>query len=212
MVYDAIDTNGTYHSDNSFRKKLAIAQDAPLIGLIARCVEGKGYDDFIKAAAIVMRQSKNAKFVIVGNGPGGDADYETSMRSLSRQLGLNGFLKWAGWQQDMGYVLRDMDIFVHASSTFPEGLPHVLLEAMVAGKPIVATALPSTKEVVVHEKTGLLVEPGNHQALAVGILKILSDSQMASNFVSAGRIRARELFSLDVHVRRIESIYYSLLY
>jgi glycosyltransferase involved in cell wall biosynthesis len=181
------------------------------VGLLARCVPGKGYEEFIRAASIICRQDSKAQFLIVGNGHGGDQAHEIQMQELAKQLKLQQRLLWAGWQRDTAAILDLLDIVVQASSTFPEGLSRVLLEAMAHGRPVVATSLPSTQEIITHGETGLLVEPGNSQALAEGILTLLRQPELAARYARRGREHVAAHFSLTEHARRITTLYDEVL-
>jgi glycosyltransferase involved in cell wall biosynthesis len=92
-----------------------------------------------------------------------------------------------------------------------EGFGLVLLEAMAAGKPIVASRVGPIPEVVVHGETGLLVEPGRSEPLAAALIELLGSPALAARFGVAGRRRAREHFSLDRMVTESEALYDRLL-
>src|SRR3989338_7959015 len=128
------------------------------------------------------------------------------MRALAQHIGLNGSLIWAGWREDISAVLRDLDIVVQASSTFPEGFGRVLIEAMVQERPIVATSIPAFAEVLDQGNAGLLVPPGDADALAQGILTLLEQREFAASLVRAGKQRVVEVFSLSAHTTRVEQL------
>ncbi|MGH7409967.1 MAG: glycosyltransferase, partial [Candidatus Methylomirabilis sp.] len=92
-----------------------------------------------------------------------------------------------------------------------EGFPNAVLEAMAAGKPVVASRVGGIAEAVIHEETGLLVPPGDDQALAEAILRLLEHPAEAARLGEAGRCRVTERFELDVMVNQYEAIYEELL-
>lgn len=193
------------------RESLGLPTKHPMVGLIARCVPGKGYEEFLHAAKLVTAQLPEAQFVIFGNGQGGDPRYETHVRRDADSLGLNGALIWAGWQSDMRMVYGAADLIVQASSTFPEGLSRVVLEAMAWGRPVVATDIVGNREAVRHQQTGLLVPPGDAQSLAEAILTLLRNPNVARMYGEHGKQRVTEQFSLQAHAERITQLYEEVL-
>ena len=193
------------------RARLGLAATHRVVGLVARCVPGKGYEEFLRAAALIRQALSEVTFLIVGNGAGGDAGYETSVRQLAGRLGLNGEVVWAGWQPDAQAIYGAVDVIVQASSTFPEGLSRVVLEAMAAGLPVVATDIVGNREAVLNRHTGLLVPPGNASALAEAILTLLRHPTIARLYGEQGRARAAESFSLAAHARRLSELYDELV-
>jgi len=174
-------------------------------------VEGKGYEEFLQAASLVLRRIPEARFLIAGNGPGGDSRYETSMRKLADDLGLNGSLLWAGWRRDIFSVLRSLNVVAQVSTSY-EGFGRVAVEALACGTPVVATSLPAFSEVLGNGEAGLLVLPGDAQALAQGIITLLEDRSLAEHLATQGRNRAQRLFSREAHVEKIEHLYREILH
>ena len=209
VVYDAVDApphdNGTA---NGLRKELGLSDGAPLVGLIGRCVPGKGHGEFIQAAAIVSKRCPEARFLIVGNGPCGKPEYEAKLRRLVDELRLNGTLIWVGWRDDLQQVLGELDVVAQVS-TSPEGFGRVAIEAMASGTPVIATSLPVFAEVI--GNAGWLVPPGDVKALAQGVQTLLEDRPHAQRLVAAGKQRVRNLFSLEAHARTLERIYDEVL-
>jgi glycosyltransferase involved in cell wall biosynthesis len=101
------------------------------------------------------------------------------------------------------------DLFVLPS--LYEGMPLAVLEAMAAGKPVVATAIGGTSEAVTNGVTGLLVTPGKPEDLAAAIRRLLADRELSANLARAGKQRALERFSSDAMVRGVERIYRELI-
>lgn len=189
------------------RAALGIPPAHRVVGLIARCVPGKGYEEFLAAARMVGDQRPDVSFVIFGNGAGGDAAYEQRVRRQADTLGLNGQVTWAGWRADPQAIYEALDIVVQASSTFPEGSSRVPLEAMMRRRPVIATNIIGNREVVRHQETGLLVAPGDARALADGMRTLLDDPQLARTYGAQGRERVETLFSVQAHAARIEDLY-----
>ena len=141
--------------------------------------------------------------VIVGDGPD-----RPELASEARRLGLESVVQLAGERNDVPELLAASDIFVLSSRS--EGLPLSILEAMAAGLPVVATTVGGVPELVLEGETGLLVPPGDPQALAGAIERLLDDSTLRGRLGAAGRIRVEERFDL-VSTRQAHLDLYSTL-
>ena len=195
---------------HGLRRALNIPDGHRVVGLVARCVPGKGYEEFLTAAKTVSAQVPDVTFVIVGNGRGGDDTYEARMKRLAQTLGLNRAVIWAGWQTDASALYRTLDIVVQASSTFPEGLSRVPLEAMAHGRAVVATDIVGNREAVVHQETGLLVPPGDPSALAQAISTLVRNPNVTERYGQQGRRRIQQHFSAETETDRVMRLYTAL--
>lgn len=205
VVYDAVAAPPRHNRvANGLRKELGLSNGVPLVGLIGRCVPGKGHGEFIQAATMVSKRYPAARFLIVGNGYGGNPEYEATLRRLVDELRLHGTVIWVGWRDDVQQVLSELDVVAQVS-TAPEGFGRVAIEAMASGTPVIATSLPVFAEVI--GNAGWWVPPGDVEALAQGLQTLLEDRPHAQRLVMAGKRRARDLFSLEAHARTLERIY-----
>ena len=212
VIYDGVPLNGLgIDGVPALRQDLGLPAAAPVVALLARCVPGKGYDAFLRAAALVRQREPSARFLIVGNGPGGDQAHEAAMRRLAEELGAQSVVVWGGWRNDTARIFALASVVVQASSTFPEGLSRVLLEAMAHGRPVVATSLPTTCEAIEHGETGLLAPPGDAHALAEAILTILNDRTLAERLGRQGCARVAQRFSPAAHAAAIMRMYDTVL-
>jgi glycosyltransferase involved in cell wall biosynthesis len=212
VIYNAAESDAATSADtNGFRRELGVSAATPLVGLVARCVPGKGYEEFLQAAALVHPQHPKAQFLIIGNGPGGNRSYEAKMQELAQTLGLNGAVRWLGWRDDSSRVFRSLDLVVQASSTFPEGLSRVIVEAMAHGTPVLATALPSSSEALARGEAGWLVPPGDAKALAQGVLILLEQPATRRALGERGQQRASRLFDPAAHAQAVEALYHEML-
>jgi glycosyltransferase involved in cell wall biosynthesis len=166
----------------------------------ARLHSQKGHIYLIKAAALVP----DAVFVLAGDGPEREA-----LEHLAQTLDLKQRIRFLGHREDIPRLLASCDLFVLPS--LYEGLPLSVLEAMAAGKPVIATAIGGTKEAVVHGETGLLVPPENPVELAAAIRTVFSDQKLALRLAKAGKTRATRLFSSETMVRGVTGVYDELL-
>jgi glycosyltransferase involved in cell wall biosynthesis len=167
-------------------------------------VSGKGIDFYLRAARILAEQGRDVRFLMIG-AISTEKSYQSEMEILARELNLDGRVIFTGERQDVGQILRELDMVVHPSLT--EGLSNVILEAMASGLPVVATRTGGTPELVEDGKTGFLVPPGNHSEIAGAIAHLLDNSQMALAYGEAGRRRVIREFSIDRMLRQTEELY-----
>jgi glycosyltransferase involved in cell wall biosynthesis len=172
----------------------------PIILTVARLDEQKGHRYLLEAAA----QVPEAQFVLAGDGP-----LRTSLEAQAHSLGVEERVKFLGYRSDIADLLADCDVFVLPS--LYEGLPLSILEAMSAGKPVIATHIGGTDEAVIAGETGLLVPPANPTALAVAIRAVLTDRPLAQRLASAGRARVEQEFSATKMVQQVIAVYDELL-
>ena len=166
--------NFNFKIDGSkLKTELGINSNHFLIGKIGVIRGWKGYDYFVDSAPLVLEQFPEARFIIVGSGPG----YE-SIRSRVKNKNLEKFIFVLGHREDIPEIIGSLDIQVLASYA-GEGTPQVIPQAFAMKTPVVATLVGSVPELLGHGERGILVEPKNSEDLAKGILKILKDRQTA---------------------------------
>jgi glycosyltransferase involved in cell wall biosynthesis len=180
--------------------ELWLPHHAPIVGNVAALVPHKGQRHLIDAAAIVVKQVPDARFVIAGEG---ELRPQLERQIKERRLEKHVFL--AGFRPDILSVHKAFDLFVMSSVT--EGLGTSLLDAMACGKPIVATTAGGMPEVVADGETGLLVPPRDDEALAAAIVRLLSNPQLRAAMGAAGQRRVREHFSSERMVQDTLELY-----
>jgi glycosyltransferase involved in cell wall biosynthesis len=173
---------------------------APLVGNIGALVPHKGQRHLIEAAAMVVREVPDARFLILGEG-----DLKASLEKQIADAALTKHVLLAGFRPDVLSILKGFDLFVMPSVT--EGLGTSLLDAMACAKPIVASRVGGIPEVVRHGETGLLVPPKDSRDLAASIIRLLLDPALAARFAQAGLARVREKFSLERMVAGTLEVY-----
>ncbi|HLH32413.1 MAG TPA: glycosyltransferase, partial [Terriglobia bacterium] len=194
--------------DGGIRREFGIPADVPVCACIGRVVSGKGIDFYLHAARILADQGRDVRFLMIG-AVSAERSYKSVMEELARELKLDGRVIFTGQRQDVTDILREVDIVVHPSLT--EGLSNVILEAMVAGLPVVATRVGGNPELVQEDRTGLLVPPENAPEIARAIVRLLDNPEMARTFGAAGRQRIIQKFSIDRMLRQTEDLYLRLL-
>lgn len=186
--------------DTSLRAALSKGSSRPLVLTVARLDAQKGLPHLLAAAALVPE----TVFLVAGQGPEGDR-----LQAEAARLGVADRIVFLGHRDDIPDLLASADLFV-LPSLF-EGLPVCVLEAMAAGRAVIASAVGGTDEAVVHGETGLLVPPAMPAALASAIRLLLSDPALAKRMGQAGRTRVHREFSADAMVERISALYDEVL-
>lgn len=186
------------------RAQLGVDPGAPLVGMVARLVPIKRHDIFLRAAATVHEARPDVRFVLVGDG-----ERHAAVRQLVSELGLESVVHLAGWREDLEVVYADLDLVALSSDN--EGLPVALIEAMAAGRPVVATNVGGVPELVQEGENGYLVPPGDSPALARRMLDALGDRDRLAAMGATGRERAFASFTVDRLVRDVEALYDQLL-
>jgi glycosyltransferase involved in cell wall biosynthesis len=167
-------------------------EEAPLVGIVGRLQRWKAQHVFLEAAALVARERSDARFVVVGGAVlGTEGTYPEDLAAQAAELGLGGRVRFVGHQDDVPPWFDALDVAVHATNGEPFGL--VLVEAMVLGTPVVATAVGGPTEIVEEGSSGLLVPPARPDAMAAAILRVLGDAALAARLAAGGRRRARHL-------------------
>ena len=187
------------------REGLAMGEGERLLVAIGRLSREKGHIDLISAFAKVraMHPEVRAKLAIVGEGP-----ERSALESAIRVRGLGNDVRLMGHRNDVRPYYAAADLFVLPSRS--EGSPYVLLEAMRAGVPIVATAVGGVPEILMHEQTALLVAPQDSESLAAAIGRILNDSELAERVSANASTLVSRSYSLENYVSSMSRIYRSL--
>ena len=178
-------------------------RDEPAILTLARLDDQKGHRHLIDALAIAARHQPNLVALLAGEGA-----LEHRLRAQCATLGLTDRVRFLGYRRDVPELLEAADMVVLPS--LYEGLPLVAIEALAAGRPMVATEVDGTPEVVIHERTGLLVPPANPVALAAAIERLLDNPELASRLAADGRKFAHENFAVQRQIEQTAALYSEL--
>ena len=201
-------------SENDEDAQNDTASDHPLfMGVVTRITPEKGIHFLVRAMAELKKtelNSANIKLLIVG-GPyfQKDHDYKASLKQEVADLDIADSVIFTGFLPDTRVVTSLLDI-VLVPSIIPEACPRTIIEAMAVGKPVIATPLGGSKELVTPE-TGVLVPPENAEAIAHAIAKLANDSEQLIAMGKAARMRAEQLFSSERNTTLTESVYDELL-
>jgi L-malate glycosyltransferase len=173
---------------------------APVIGAVAALTQEKGHKYLIDAAALVVREEPDARFIIFGEG-----DLRPALERQIKDLHLDKHVMLPGFRADILTFIKSFDVFV--MSSLAEGLGTSLLDAMALAKPTVASDTGGIPEVVADGVTGLLVPPRDHRALANAISSLLKDRDRRERMGQAGLERVKRLFSADRMVEKTLEVY-----
>jgi len=189
VIRSAVEPRGPA-GGGAVRREFGIPEDRLLVTCVARLVERKGHEDLIRAAA--------GKFALlfVGDGP-----------FRPRLEGRGAIL--AGERRDVVEILAASDV-VALASRFGEGCPNAVLEAMAAARPVVATGAGGTPEVVADGETGILVPPGDVEAMRAALERLAGDPDLRRRMGRAGEARARSEFGVEKLVKLYEGLYFKL--
>ena len=180
----------------------------PTLVLAARMIWHKGAGSFVEAARILRKNGVKCRMILVGAPDLGNPDSisEKTLRSWDSE----GIIEWWGYREDMLEVLAQSNIVV-LPTTYGEGVPKILIEAASCGRAIVATDVPGCREIVRHNKNGLLVFPGDSKMLADTLKILIEDLQLRGRMGSVGREIVEAEFSEKIVIRDTMDVYKKIL-
>lgn len=188
--------------DGGFRRELGVEDDEVLVGAVGNVRPAKDYGVFLRSAARLRERSDRYRFVIVGEH---DNRLCEELREEQRRLGLDGAVTFTGLRDDVPELLADLDVFVLTSSS--EGFSLSTVEALAAGRPVVATRCGGPEEIVTDGVDGRLVEPGSPEAVAEAVEEMVGNPENARRMAANGRRTVKREFSVDRMVARYEALY-----
>ena len=174
------------------------------VGMVALFRPRKGVEVLLKALAQLHRQGSSVRLRAIGEFE--TPAYERAVRGLCAELGLGDKVEWLGFCRDVNRELSRVDVLA-LPSLFGEGMPMVVLEAMAAGLPVVATRVEGVEEVIRDGKEGILVQPEDVQGLAGAIGRMAADRSTLREMGAAGRKRQRDEYSDLIMAERLSAVY-----
>ena len=187
------------------RAEFGVPAAAPLLLTVGRLDPQKGHLDLLAALRQVVAALPTVQLIVAGAPQQASADYEQALRAAAAAPELAARVHWAGHRNDVPALLAACDIVVQPSHW--EGFGLVLVEAMAAQRPVVATAVSAIPEVVRDGKTGLLVPPHDPHALARVLLRLCSDPERRARLGTAGAARVQAHFTAERMVRETLAVY-----
>jgi glycosyltransferase involved in cell wall biosynthesis len=185
------------------RKELGL-DGSFVIGTVGRLIDAKAYDLLLEVARQVCAVKPDVRFVLIGDGPSA-----AQLQNLREKLGLAGKVLMLGQRDDIPELMAAMDLYIITSKR--EGLPVTLIEAMMAGKTIVSTAVGGIPDALSHNEDGMIVEPGSKEALVEAVLKVMDDPETMQRLGSRAKTKAVMRYAPGQVLSQLETIYEELL-
>ena len=207
-LYSGIDCSGSQPAVDSqaIRQMIGAPNGAVLLGTIANLFPRKGYEVMLRALPAIIRAVPTVQYVIVGSD---ENHYADRLRQLAQELKIAEQVHMVGFQDAVQPFLAALDLYVHPA--LMEGFGIAVVEAMAMGKAVVATTTGGLPEVVEQGETGLLVPPGDVEALAGTVIALLEDKVRREQMGHNGMVRVQERFSLAASVMQMEQLYGEVL-
>jgi glycosyltransferase involved in cell wall biosynthesis len=211
VVYDALDEAAftPRRPPGAVRAEFGITNGAPCLGVIGNIQEWKGQAVLVEAMAHVVDAVPQARGLIIGGVHRAGSAYYEQLQARIRTLRLESCLSITGFRHDVADLMNALDIVVH-TSVRPEPFGRVILEGMLLGKVVVATAAGGVPELIREGETGFLVPPGDANHLAQCLIRLLRDSALRQSVGKRAQAWGRERFSLQRHVAAMSAIYEEL--
>jgi glycosyltransferase involved in cell wall biosynthesis len=186
------------------RRELCLPAQIPIVAYLGRLIGIKELSLLLGAVERLVRGGR-ALFLVLA----GDGDQRQALEAEARDRGLAGWVRFTGWRRDVHRIYADADIVALTSRS--EGTPVSILEAMAAGRPVVATRVGGIPDLVEHERTGLLVPPGDEGALAEALERLLLRPEERDAMGAAAREVARRRFDVEKAALELDAFYRRLL-
>ena len=186
------------------KDKFGVGEQHFAIAVIAQLIKRKGHRFLLDVVPGLLSEHPEIRIVFFGLGPA-----ESQLRALAKRLGLSSVVQFAGFRADIDSYLSAFDLLVHPAEK--EGLGVAMLKAAAARLPVVAFDIAGSREAVSHLKTGILVPPGDLQALQIAIGTMIEEPKIGTDLGAAGRQRMLDSFSIDTMVDRYIDVYREVL-
>lgn len=186
------------------RQEISKDVSRPMLITVGRFVQVKGFEDLIDAFSLLQKRNPKPMLIMIGSGR-----MLNQIKKKISDMNLVDSVNCLGERSDISHLLSIGDIYVNSSHR--EGLPLTILEAMMSGLPIVATAVGDVPRVVINEETGLIVPPHEPKRLALAMDQLLDAPAKIRTMGMAARLIAIREYSIDVWMERLSSLYKEVL-
>ena len=184
------------------RSHVGLVPGLPVIGIVARLTQVKDHATFLRAAALLIAEGVNAQFVVIGDG-----ELRNELEGLVDSLGIRDVVHFTGMVRTSSNISSLLD--VAALTSLAEGFPNAVVEAMAAGRPVVATDVGGTPDALLHGHTGYLVPPSNPRELADRFRELLEDPALVARMGQRAREVALSQYSAPIVIEQLLAIYRS---
>lgn len=209
VVWNGLERNSPVDSDavRAYRERLTVCDGEILVVLVGRINRWKGQTLLVEAAGLLWQEGvKNIRYLLVGSAPDGQVHFLKELQYTINQSPAKAAFTLQGFTSNLYTVWDACDIAV-IPSTEPEPFGMVALEAMAAGKPVIAANHGGLAEIVIDKVNGFMVEPGNSVALAEAIKQLASDAHLRMRMGKEGELRYRREFTLERYMENVVQIY-----
>jgi glycosyltransferase involved in cell wall biosynthesis len=192
--------------NNAMRQELGIGKDDFVVGTVSRLAEHKGHDDILDSLKVELLNNPKVKLLWIGDGW-----WRERLEKRIKEIGIEKQVILTGLVQPetIANYITAMDVLVHPS--YREGLPRTVVQAMLGGKPVIANDVDGTREVCIPERTGYLIEVGDHAALRMAVLELRDNPEKRELFGNAGRELCKEQFTASKMVQELDKLYREVL-
>jgi glycosyltransferase involved in cell wall biosynthesis len=207
FLHDGVELQDEWSQEDTARcrQELGLPVDSTIVAMAGQVAEVKGIWDFVEAARILASQGAEPLFVVLGDDLKNEGRTRRAMEERVQALGLASRFRFLGFRSDAPRVVQAFDIVAVPSHVEPLG--NATLEAMAAGRPVVGSRVGGIPEMLVDGETGILVPPSDPVALAGAIGRLVGEPARRARMSVAARQRARDVFSVDAHGRRLQAHY-----
>ena len=212
VIYNGIDLDNAARKESrvKIRSEFGLNENRPIIAEVGRLGNDKGQHILIQAAPYVIEKFPDAMFMIVGEDLGKKGEYRRELEAMAAGLGIEDKIIFTGYRTDIMDLMEAFDLFV-LPSVFTEGLPVVIMEAMLAKKPVIAASVGGSPEIVLDARTGTLVPPADPGRLAEAIIYHLSNPGISKQMAENGYELLKQRFSLKQMLDKTMEIYQELM-
>lgn len=212
VAYPGVDLlrfdRGPVKSNDTLRAELGLPTTGPIIGIVGRLQRWKGFHHVLRALPEIAAAFPDVTCLMIGGKHALEPGYPAFLQFLIAEANLDGRVRLVGLQKNIPQWMKAMDVVIHASDEEPFGL--VVIEAMALGRPVVASDVGGPREIVADGVSGLLWRHGDTHSLAVAVLRILKDPQLAKSLGDAAHKRARH-FAVQQYARNVVDSVFDLL-
>ncbi len=212
VIHDPVDlprVAGFASARGRIRGEIGLREQDIAVGIFGRVIRWKGQLEFTRAMIVAIRANERLRAVIVGDEADGTAKYLNAIKDCIREAGLERSFILAGYRANVEEFYAAVDIVAHAS-VFPEPFGMVVPEAMAARRPVIASDAGGPREIIDDGVDGILVPPGDVEALAGAVTKLAADERLRNRIADAGA-RNAERFSVGSNARAVAAVYSAVL-
>jgi len=186
---------------SNIREELNLNPSAPLVGAVSVIRSWKGLDYLVKAAPLILKEIPDVKFLIAGDGT-----HRKTLEKTIEETGVGDKFYLPGHREDVASIMNSIDILVHPSYA-NEGVPQTVLQAMAMKKPVIVSDIPALREVVIDNKTGIIVPLKDPEGIARAVIKLLLDKKLTKELGENGMNLAKRSYSFKLMLDKLEDLY-----